>query len=450
MNALELNNVTCRFNGVTALDGASLSVAPDEFVSLSGGNGAGKTTMLNVASGGANPVAGTVRLYGKDIARKGISARARLGVIRSLENNGIYPGLNVVDNVVAGLFEGSLRTLRNRARRWLDIVDVPTARYGGELSIGQQRRVEIARILARVDEHRKQCVVLLDEPFRGLDQQSRESVAELLIENLRGRVPVVMVEHDTEMTERLSTRNVSLENGRVMPHQAYVPDHSPRREPVLVDPNADVVLRINGLRAGFERAEVLHGINLSVREGECVRIRGGNGAGKTTMLRVMLGNLRPMVGCVEWFGQKLAGPTDAPKCGIGYAPQGAQLVPGLTVSEHIEMSRKVASARGASPELGPQFEASFPELREVKRKLASDLSSGQRALVSIATAMMTEPRVLLADEPAAGMSSSLARRLADFLSDRWIAPNRTTVLVEHGRFDFPSRTIALERGQLVC
>jgi ABC-type branched-subunit amino acid transport system ATPase component len=451
LTALRCEQLECVFGGVRALDGVSFAVGPDELVGVMGNNAAGKTTLLNAICGLVQLRSGSVRLHGRDLSRLSERNRARAGIVRSFEDGGICDRLSTVDNVAIGLRRGWLRDRRKRADQWLERVHLAEMRSveGGALSVGQRRRLELGRVLARAEEYNGRCVVLLDEPFRGLDDSGRRGLLQLLRDYCVGKVAVVMVEHNREMVKQLGARSLWMESGRVVEAPGSMDAVPPLGASQSSLDVGRTILMLKNVRAGYGSVEVLHGVDFDVREGDRVRLTGGNGAGKSTLLRVIMGTLHPTQGEVEVFGKRLPDAPSRPFHGVGYAPQGGRLVPRLTVNEHLELSRGVAAHRRAVPDLGPAFLDAFPELRPLLARRAGDLSSGQRSLVAVATAFASEPRLLIADEPASGLSPGLSERLYQFLRDRWDAPDRATIIVEHKPCEYPARDVRLVRGEIV-
>lgn len=451
MIPLQCEELECVFGGVRALDGASVSVGADDFVGLMGSNAAGKTTLLNAICALVPLKSGKISLYGKDITQVSARQRALAGIVRSFEDGSICDRLSAVDNVAMGLRRGWLRQRRVRALCWLDKVQLEEYRdaEGGALSVGQRRRLELARILARAEEFDGRCIVLLDEPFRGLDDPGRQALLSLLREFFVGKLPVVMVEHNREMIKQLNAQPLWMERGRVTAGPGFQEARPNSRVEAYAPPTGAKLLVLNDIRAGYGSVEVLHGISLVVREGEDVRLAGGNGAGKSSLMRVIMGTLRISRGSMEVMGTRLDDAHSRPFHGVAYAPQGGRLVRQLTIRDHLEMGRDIANRRGIRPNLGPAFLDAFPELRQVIGRRAGDVSSGQRSLAAMATALSSEPRLLLADEPAGGLSFELAERLYLFLRERWHAPDRATIIVEHDAFDYPARSVHLVRGEIV-
>jgi branched-chain amino acid transport system ATP-binding protein len=175
------------------------------------------------------------------------------------------------------------------------------------------------------------------------------------------------------------------------------------------------LLELEGLTAGYGRVPVIHDISAAVGPREVVTIVGPNGAGKSTLLKAVAGILSPDSGSVMLDGQAVTGlaPHELAKRGIGYVPQSEDVFPDLSVHENLEMGGYLLK----SSQLPARIEAvteRLPAVRRFMRRRASTLSGGERKMVAIARALMAEPRLLILDEPTAGLSPELARR---FLSE---------------------------------
>jgi branched-chain amino acid transport system ATP-binding protein len=172
------------------------------------------------------------------------------------------------------------------------------------------------------------------------------------------------------------------------------------------------MLNARGLVAGYGAAdEILKGAELQVGDGELVAIIGPNGAGKSTLLKAVAGLLPLKRGAVLLDGRDLAGlPARArARAGVAFVPQEANVFPTMTVRENLEMGGFVAPK-----ETGQRIEAlfaRFPMLAEKRREAARALSGGQRQVLAMAMALMVRPRLLLLDEPSAGLSPVAAEAL---------------------------------------
>lgn len=436
------------FGGNRALDGVSFDLAGDERLRVVGANASGKTTLLNVLSGLLALDAGEIWLDEDRIDREAPQQRARRGIVRTFELDGLAAQLTAEDNVALGLWHGSLSDRRTRAREWLARFDLTehASRLASELSVGQRRRVELARAFARLAELDGAGLALLDEPFRALDASARERVAEQ-IEAVLGRGSLILVEHFRDLAQRLTRSELWLKGGRIAQaaEEPAPPSEAPRPAPCA---SGALLLELQGIRAGYGVTEIVHGVDLMLHAGETVTLRGANGSGKTTLLRVAMGTLLPLRGTVSIFGARVRTPQARALKGVGYAPQGGLLAGHQTVAAHLQLASRVARWRGAPPDVWPAFQGAFPELEELCGRRAGDLSQGQKTLTALACAFATEPRVLIADEPFAGLAPELTRRALAFLEGVWTRADRATILVTHTETLERTRVVELVRGQL--
>ncbi|MEM7377402.1 MAG: ABC transporter ATP-binding protein [Pseudomonadota bacterium] len=164
------------------------------------------------------------------------------------------------------------------------------------------------------------------------------------------------------------------------------------------------VLELDAVSGGYGDTEILHGINLHVDAGEVVVVIGPNGAGKSTAMKAVFGLLNLTAGAVRLDGTDITNtpPSDVVKRGVCYVPQTNNIFANLTVEENLEMGAFVRTD-DFRPQLEKIYEM-FPPLREKRGQAAGDLSGGQRQMVAMGKALMLEPRILLLDEPTAGLS----------------------------------------------
>ncbi len=171
------------------------------------------------------------------------------------------------------------------------------------------------------------------------------------------------------------------------------------------------LLEVAGLTAGYGRGDIVQGINLSVGAGEIATIIGPNGAGKSTAVKSVAGVVRPRLGSVRVDGAEIAGmaASEIARRGVAFVPQEANVFRQLTVAENLEIGAWTDRSRIA--ERRERVLALFPDLARLFRVRAGHLSGGQRQMVAFGMAMMVEPRVLLLDEPSAGLSPVMAGQM---------------------------------------
>lgn len=166
------------------------------------------------------------------------------------------------------------------------------------------------------------------------------------------------------------------------------------------------MLQLEGVSAGYERAQVLHDVSFEALPGEILCLVGRNGAGKTTTVKAIMGLLPLMAGKVTLDGVVLSTLSAhlVPRHGIGYVPQGRRLFGALTVAENLEVGRLT---NGKDSQVVEEVLTLFPRLRERLRQRSNTLSGGEQQMLAMGRAMCLRPKVLLLDEPTEGLQPSM-------------------------------------------
>jgi branched-chain amino acid transport system ATP-binding protein len=192
---------------------------------------------------------------------------------------------------------------------------------------------------------------------------------------------------------------------------------------------APPAVRFEGVRAGYGRIEVLHGVDLTVPSGSVFALLGPNGAGKTTLLKVVNGRVRTMAGAVTIDGIEPSRPTpeNYARLGVCAIPEGRGIFPNLTVRDNI----RVWTYRGGvtREEAEERSYERFPRLKERRRQLAGTLSGGEQQMLAISRALVGQPRVLLLDEISMGLAPLIVSELYELVG-HIAAEGVTVILVE--------------------
>ena len=213
-------------------------------------------------------------------------------------------------------------------------------------------------------------------------------------------------------------------------------------------------LEIAGVVAAYGDLRALAGVTVSVAGGEIVTLLGPNGAGKSTLLKTVAGLMRPRTGTIRWDGEDLGrvDPHLIVERGVALVPEGRRLFGGMTVEENLDLGAFAARARAGRQASLERVLALFPVLAERRRQRVAALSGGQQQMVAIGRALMTNPRLLMLDEPSLG----IAPRLVTAILEALVAINRTGVgvlLVEqniHAALGLAHRGYVLESGRIVA
>jgi branched-chain amino acid transport system ATP-binding protein len=212
------------------------------------------------------------------------------------------------------------------------------------------------------------------------------------------------------------------------------------------------LLEIEGLKVLYGRVEALHGIDLSVEEGEVVTLIGSNGAGKTTTVRTISGLVPASGGRIMLDGKEISG-LPAPeivKRGIGHSPEGRHVFPRLSVRDNLIMGAYLRRDKNVKKDMDRVFKL-FPRLLERDSQLAGTLSGGEQQMLAMGRAMMTHPRVLLLDEPSLGLSPVLVETIFQVIGE--LHDEGTTILlIEQNALlalNTASRGYVMETGNIV-
>lgn len=193
------------------------------------------------------------------------------------------------------------------------------------------------------------------------------------------------------------------------------------------------MLEIEHLSAGYGRADVIRGIDLVVPEGLLVSLIGGNGAGKTTIMRTISGMIRATSGQVKFGGRNI---TNLPSheiasCGLAHVPEGRRLFASMSVLDNLRLGafrRKDVSRAAVARDIDRVMQA-FPRLRERSRQYAGTLSGGEQQMLAIGRALVAAPKVVLLDEPSMGLAPKLVAEVYSIIK-ALRAEGRTMLLVE--------------------
>ena len=210
------------------------------------------------------------------------------------------------------------------------------------------------------------------------------------------------------------------------------------------------MLNVSDLFVSYGQSQALHGISFSAHKNETVAVMGRNGMGKTTLFKALVGVLPSKSGRIEVDGADLSKEESFRRVakGIGYVPQGRMIFPTLTVEENIKTGMENAKDKSVPEDIY----ALFPVLFEMRRRKGGNLSGGQQQQLAIARALVTDPKVLLLDEPTEGIQPSIIKDIAKALNEIRKLRKITIVVSEQVlsfALDVADRLFVIEGGRLV-
>ena len=215
------------------------------------------------------------------------------------------------------------------------------------------------------------------------------------------------------------------------------------------------MFRVRDVHAGYGATPILFGVSLEVRAGEAVALLGRNGMGKTTLLKTIVGFLRPWRGSIELEGRELSRltPHDIARLGVGLVPENRRIFPGLTVRENLELGLSAVPRRTAAlreQRLTEVF-GHFPRLRERIDQPGKTLSGGEQQMLAIARVMMAGARMVLMDEPTQGLAPAFIRHIREMIGELKRL-GVTVVLIEQNArvaLSVCDRGYIMEKGRIV-
>jgi branched-chain amino acid transport system ATP-binding protein len=501
---LECSGVTVHFGGLVALRDVDLAVSPATIVGLVGPNGAGKSTLFGVLSGLLRPTAGTVLLDGEDLTNSRPQIRADRGLARTFQHPELFTDLTVREHVLIGyrvrhakrriwadLFTmGSLRPVeaeeRERVDELVDLLGLSSMadRPALGLPLGFARLVELGRALATTPR-----VLLLDEPSSGLDSKETELFESTLrrVSQERG-ISVLLVEHDVELVMRMCSNIYVLDFGAMIANgspdevranpavrAAYLGEEvssegveEPDDELVIADASPALpaeqtvtssepvsgapALVVRDLSVRYGDAVALSGLSFTVGAGQVLAVLGANGAGKSSLARAVSGLVHPHGGSVIFAGEEIAGwPAHRiRRAGLVHLPEGRGIFRGLTVLDNLRMAAANVQGRHARREAVELALTIFPALATRRRQVASSLSGGEQQMLSLARALASASRMVIADELSLGLAPKMVDLVFDGLA-RAREAGVTVIMIEqyvHRALAFADQCLVLQRGEL--
>lgn len=465
MTLLHLDQISGRYGAVTALHPLTLTVDGNARHAIIGPNGAGKSTLLRLISGTLPTATGRIRLAGRDITSRRPDARARAGIAQTFQHPGVITALSVRDNIRLALRARYFTGRRHNDAAVASALDrIGLLAHGhvraGQLPYGQRRLLELGMALASQPR-----ILLLDEPSAGLDPTDIDHLTRLL-SGLPAETAVVLVDHHLPLVWATADTVTVLHHGRHLttatpavvradPHvrDAYLnpPTTATTTRPRRSGTTGPVLLQVRDLRAGYHGADVLDGIDLTVRQDDVHALLGRNGAGKSTLLNTIAGLHTARAGRIQIGGIDLLSHGDRrtalPRVAI--VPQGRRLFDSLSVAEHLRLAvrRRPSDQRWSLDTVL----ALMPSLDDAMNRPPQQLSGGQQQFLALAHALLTGPDLLLLDEPTEGLAPAVIAQLRTILAG--LADTGQTVLLAEQNLGFAldvaNHVTVLDRGRVV-
>ncbi|CCI04682.1 MAG: urea ABC transporter ATP-binding subunit UrtE [Microcystis panniformis] len=214
------------------------------------------------------------------------------------------------------------------------------------------------------------------------------------------------------------------------------------------------MLHISDLNVYYGESHILRDVDLNINAGEMVCLIGRNGVGKTTLLKTLMGILKPRAGVINYEQQNLINKTSDQRArlGLGYVPQGRDIIPRLTVKENLILGLEALPTRRKNAKIPEEIFDLFPVLKTMLSRMGGDLSGGQQQQLAIARALVGEPKLLILDEPTEGIQPSIILEIEAAVR-RIVASKGIAVLLVEQHLHFvrqADRYYAMQKGGIVA
>ncbi len=211
------------------------------------------------------------------------------------------------------------------------------------------------------------------------------------------------------------------------------------------------MLTVSNINSFYGAAHILHDVSLAISQGEAVALLGRNGAGKSTLMKSIIGIVPPRSGKIMFEGKEVSGldPFMIARRGVGFVPEDRRIFASLTVEENLEVGRRQAPM-GREPWTREKLYSIFPNLAEMRGRLAAHMSGGEQQMLTVARTLMGNPSLILLDEPSEGLSPKIVEQVAQAIIR--VTASGITVLLSEQNMHFASliseRAYVIEKGQI--
>lgn len=425
---IELKNVTKSFPGVVALDNVDLSFEAGRVHALLGENGAGKSTLIKIMTGALTSDSGKILLDGQKVEINSTGAAQSMGISTVYQEVNLIPAMSVLKNLTIERVTGrfgfiSWRRARERANKQLrrlnlDIdIELPVGSY----SVAIQQLIAIARSLED-----NTSVLVLDEPTASLDAKETAALFEIIRELKSNGIAVVFITHFLDQVFEISDDVSILRNGQLIKTARI--ENLTRQEVISQMIGRELSDAENALKSksdnsggaekliakGLGRQRTLEPFDLKLRAGEVVGLAGLLGSGRTEMVKLMFGAIKPDSGQLEMNGSAVAkiSPRNSLKAGVAFCPEDRKaegLIGELSIRENIMLSMQAKQGwlsrvpRKEQERVAAEMIDALAIATPDAEKPVGQLSGGNQQKVVLARSLASQPTVLLLDEPTRGI-----------------------------------------------
>lgn len=477
---VQLEGVSKAFKDEVVLDELDLEIEPGGITSILGRSGSGKTVLVKHINGLMHPDSGTVKLFGtrlESLSSTELDAtRKRVGTL--FQEYALFDSMTIIENVAFPLVENnamSISEAQDLAGELLEDLGLGDVflEYPSALSGGMKKRVSVARSIVWNPE-----MLLLDDPTTGLDPILTQFVDNLLIDvTEKYELTTIMVSHNLTSIFRMSDRVAVLHDGKII--ESGSPDEIRESENEAVrslvgkvsrakitevaddlsntDESAEDVVRMRGVQKSFGDRPVLKDVNLTAKKSELTVIIGGSGAGKSVMIKHILGLMKADEGEVWLFGEEVGVLAESEirklRTRIGMLFQHSALLDSLDVLENVSfpLVERGETSRSEAHERARELLQTL-KLEGIEKSLPSEISSGQQKRVALARALISKPDLIVFDEPTTGQDPIMADYVEEMILEAQEEFDLTTMIISHdmaSTMRIADRVALLHKGEII-
>jgi len=454
---IRLRGVKKSFGSLEVLKGVDLEIEPGKFTVILGRSGSGKTVLMKHINGLVRADAGEIEFFGESISGlKPVALdrlRKRAGML--FQNYALFDSMTVLENVAFPLVENNAMSVASASEAAakllgeLGLGDV-LEEFPAALSGGMKKRVSVARTIIWNPE-----MLLLDDPTTGLDPVMTEFVDEMLRKIvLENQLSAVMVSHNLASIFRMADSVAVLHDGKIIAHdtpEAIKKSSLPEVHALVAKASRSTidegrtadeasekphVVEMRDVNKSFGDRHILKGVNFFARKDEITVIIGGSGAGKSVMLKHILGLMRADSGDVQLFGKLVAEMTEeelrASRQKIGMLFQHSALLDSLTIEDNVAFpifERREATKAQALERAHELLD--IWKLKDIALRYPSEISNGQQKRAALARALISKPELMVYDEPTTGQDPVLSDYVEEMILEAQENFNLTSIVISH-------------------
>lgn len=479
---IELRNVSKSFGDMPVIKDLSLTIRTGQTTVIAGESGSGKSVLLRMMNGLTIPDEGEALLFGQDLAKVDEHTRTELRKRCTMvfQSYALIDSLTVAENIGFPLAENTrmpAREIRTLVVDLLEMLELSDAidLLPASLSGGMKKRVALARAVVTNPE-----VVLFDEPTTGLDPVMIEFVDSLIQKTQQSYgITSVVISHDMASNRRLADHMAILANGRIAAEGTFT-EVAQNQHPDVVELMADAetermsstsastdsstaestlnpIVCIRELHKSFGNNHVLKGISFDIPEKKITAVIGGSGSGKSVLIKHIIGLFQPEQGSVEVFGVDLTTCTktelQSVQARVGMLFQGAALFDSMSVEDNIAFPLVEARKLGKTAiHEKVQNVAEKLSVHDILTRMPDSISNGQKKRVALARALITQPEIMIYDEPTTGQDPVMMRRVDDMIVEAAEKFDITSIVISHdmnSTFRIADQVAMIKHGELV-